>query len=69
MVRHNDTAALLQGTLDLLILKTLTRTEMHGDEVAESSYTNLPDALSVEEGALSPALHRRESRGLLPSRY
>ena len=69
MVRHNDTASLLQGTLDLLILKTLMRTEMHGYEIAESIYTNSQDALSVEEGALYPALHRLESRGLLPSRY
>ena len=49
MVRDNDTATLLQGTLDLLILKTLTRTEMHGYEITESIYTNSQEALSVEE--------------------
>jgi transcriptional regulator len=69
MVRHNDPAALLQGTLDLLILKTLTRSEMHGYEIAESIYTISEEALSVEEGALYPALHRLESRGLLSSRW
>ena len=69
MVRDNDSAALLQGTLDLLILKTLTRREMHGYEIAESIYTNSQEALSVEEGALYPALHRLESRGLLSSRW
>ena len=69
MVRHNDAAALLQGTLELLILKTLARTEMHGYEIAESIYTNSQEALSVEEGALYPALHRLESRGLLSSRW
>ena len=69
MVRRYDTAALLQGTLDLLILKTLTRAEMHGYEIAESIHTNSKDALSIEEGALYPALHRLESRGLLSSRW
>jgi transcriptional regulator len=69
MARDNDSAALLQGTLDLLILKTLTRAEMHGYEIAESIHTNSQEALSVEEGALYPALHRLESRGLLSSRW
>jgi PadR family transcriptional regulator PadR len=69
MVRLNDTADLLQGTLGLLILKTLTRTEMHGYEIAESIHTNSQEALSVEEGALYPSLHRLESRGLLSSRW
>ena len=69
MVRDNDSAALLQGTLDLLILKTLTRSEMHGYEIAESIHTNSQQALSIEEGALYPALHRLESRGLLSSRW
>jgi len=69
MVRRDETAALLQGTLDLLILKTLTRVEMHGYEIAESIHTNSQEALSVEEGALYPALHRLESRGLLSSRW
>jgi DNA-binding PadR family transcriptional regulator len=57
----NDTAALLQGTLDRLILKTLTRSEMRGYEIAESIHANSKQALSVEEGALYPALHRLES--------
>jgi len=69
MATDNGSAALLQGTLDLLILKTLTRREMHGYEVAESIHANSQQALSVEEGALYPALHRLESRGLLSSRW
>src|SRR5215471_10352196 len=69
MAPANDSAALLQGTLDLLILKTLTLSEMHGYEIAESIHTNSQEALSVEEGALYPALHRLESRGLLSSRW
>jgi PadR family transcriptional regulator PadR len=69
MGRHTDKADLLQGTLDLLILKTLTRNEMHGYEISESIQTNSEEALSIEEGALYPALHRLESRGLLSSRW
>jgi transcriptional regulator len=63
------TADLLQGTLDLLILKTLTGGEMHGYEIAERIYTVSDEALTVEEGALYPALHRLELRGLLSSAW
>jgi PadR family transcriptional regulator, regulatory protein PadR len=62
-------ADLLQGTLDLLILKTLTRGEMHGYEIAEWIHSMSEEALSVEEGALYPALHRLELRGLLSSSW
>jgi transcriptional regulator len=62
-------ADLLQGTLDLLILKTLTRGEMHGYEISEWIHTTSSEALSVEEGALYPALHRLEVRGLLDSTW
>ena len=60
---------LLQGTLDVLILKTLSRAEMHGYEIAERIHTLSNEALSVEEGALYPALHRLELRGLLASSW
>jgi transcriptional regulator len=69
MAPHNEKADLLQGTLDLLILKTLRRDEMHGYEIAESIFANSEEALRVEEGALYPALHRLESRGLLSSKW
>jgi DNA-binding PadR family transcriptional regulator len=49
-------AELLQGTLDLLILKSLTTGEMHGYEIAEWIHAKSEQALSVEEGALYPAL-------------
>jgi len=62
-------AELLQGTLDLLILKTLTRGEKHGYEIAEWIHSMSDEALSVEEGALYPALHRLELRGLLSSSW
>lgn len=60
---------LLQGTLDLLILKTLTRGSMHGYAIAEWIHATSEDVLRVEEGALYPALHRLELRGLLASEW
>jgi len=62
-------ADLLQGTLDVLILKTVSRGEMHGYEIAERIHELSNEALSVEEGALYPALHRLELRGLLASAW
>src|ERR1700751_5141812 len=60
---------LLQGTLDLLILKALARGAMHGYGVAEWIHQTSEDVLKVEEGALYPALHRLELRGLLASEW
>lgn len=60
---------LLQGTLDLLILKTLTRGPMHGYAVTEFIQQTTDDVLKVEEGALYPALHRLELRGLLVAEW
>jgi PadR family transcriptional regulator, regulatory protein PadR len=60
---------LLQGTLDLLILKALARSAMHGYGVAEWIHQTSEDILKVEEGALYPALHRLELRGLLASEW
>lgn len=62
-------SALLQGTLDLLILKTLLRGELHGYDIAEQIQLYSGDVLRVEEGALYPALHRLELKGLLDSRW
>ena len=60
---------LLQGTLDMLILKTLIRGPMHGYAVVEFIQQTSEDVLRVEEGALYPALHRLELRGLLASEW
>jgi PadR family transcriptional regulator, regulatory protein PadR len=60
---------LLQGTLDLLILKSLARGPLHGYAVAEWIHESSLDVLRVEEGALYPALHRLELRGLLSSEW
>jgi transcriptional regulator len=60
---------LLPGTLDMLILKILTRGEMHGYGIAQSIQRASDDVLHVEEGALYPALHRLEVRGWLRSSW
>jgi PadR family transcriptional regulator PadR len=60
---------LLQGTLDLLILQALARGSMHGYGVAEWIHESSQDVLRVEEGALYPALHRLELRGLLSAEW
>ena len=65
----NKEADLLQGTLEVLILKSLGRGEKHGYEITEWIYSMSDEALSVEEGALYPALHRLELRGFLNSSW
>jgi transcriptional regulator len=67
--RPDKSADLLQGTLELLILRTLANGEKHGYEIAEWIHAASAEALSVEEGALYPALHRLELRGLLASEW
>jgi PadR family transcriptional regulator, regulatory protein PadR len=58
---------LIQGTLDMLILKTLSRGSMHGYAIALAIEQRSDDELRVEEGSLYPALHRLELAGLLKS--
>jgi transcriptional regulator len=60
---------LLQGTLDLLILKTLTWGPRHGYAVASWIREATEQRLQIEEGALYTALHRMEKRGLLESEW
>jgi PadR family transcriptional regulator, regulatory protein PadR len=67
--RNEQSGELLQGTLDLLILKALVRGPMHGYGVAEWIHESSHEVLRVEEGALYPALHRLELRGLLSSEW
>jgi PadR family transcriptional regulator len=54
---------LLQGTLEFLILKTLSWGPMHGFAIGRWIRSATDDALEIEEGALYPALHRMERRG------
>ena len=60
---------LLQGTLDVLVLKTLTWGPMHGSTVARSLQQLTDDVLRIEEGSLYPALHRMERRGWIASEW
>jgi len=59
----------LPGTLDMLILKTLSRGPLHGYAIVQFIHDASRDVLAAEEGALYPALHRLEVRGLLRSRW
>lgn len=54
---------LLQGTLDLLILRTLQGGPTHGHAIAKAIEMNSDDVLQVEQGSLYPALHRLIKRG------
>src|ERR1700704_1140171 len=58
-----DRIELLQGTLDLLILRTLLRGPVHGHAIAKAIELNSDDVLQVEQGSLYPALHRLIKRG------
>lgn len=64
MAGSND---VLQGTLDLLILRTLKSGELHGYGITAHIQRVSEDALRVEEGSLYPALHRLEQRGWIHS--
>ena len=71
MTRNRPQAAgdILQGTLDLLILRTLILGPAHGHTVAHSIECTSENALEVEQGSLYPALHRLEDRGLVSSEW
>jgi transcriptional regulator len=60
---------LLPGTLDMLILKSLTRDVMHGYGIAEHIRQLSDEVLKVEEGSLYPALQRLQMHGLIASEW
>jgi PadR family transcriptional regulator, regulatory protein PadR len=60
--RH-DRVELMQGTLDMLILRTLRLGPTHGQAIAKTIERNSDDVLQVEQGSLYPALHRLLRRG------
>ncbi|MGH9325711.1 MAG: PadR family transcriptional regulator [Terriglobia bacterium] len=68
-MKRERSSDLVQGTLDMMILKTLARGRAHGYAIAESIHQKSEDVLRVEEAALYPALHRLELRGLLASEW
>ena len=64
-----DDLELIRGTLDLLVLKTLSWGPMHGLAVLRWIEETTHDRLQIEEGALYPALHRMEQKGWLDAEW
>ena len=62
-------SALLHGTLDALILKTLARGPLHGYAIARFIEDTTREAVLIEEGSLYPALYRMERRGWLEAEW
>jgi PadR family transcriptional regulator PadR len=60
---------LIQGTLDLLILKTVAREPIHGYGIAQRILLTSKEILQVQQGSLYPALHRLQRKGLLTSEW
>ena len=65
----NPKTDLLQGTLDLLILKTLALEPMHGWGISQRIQQMSKDVLQVQQGSLYPALHRLEQRGWIDAEW
>jgi PadR family transcriptional regulator PadR len=59
----------MQGTLELLILKTLARESMHGYGIVQRIHETTDDLLKIEDGSLYPALYRMEERGWVASKW
>jgi len=57
----NDRTDLMQGTLELLILKTLSHDSMHGYGIAQRIHQSVADLLKIEDGSLYPALYRMKN--------
>jgi PadR family transcriptional regulator len=68
MARERRTE-LLQGTLDMLILRTLQLGRAHGHEIAKHIQHTSDDVLRVEHGSLYPALHRLERKGWVSAKW
>src|SRR6266513_5554302 len=66
---RNERIELPQGTLDLLILKTLALEPQHGWGISERIQQVSSDALSIQQGSLYPALHRLERRGWIKAKW
>jgi transcriptional regulator len=69
MLRRHRKPDALQGTLDLLVLTTLSRGPRHGYGIAEEIERVSDDMLRVEEGSLYPALHRMEHLGWIGAEW
>lgn len=67
--RPADRIELLQGTLDMLILRTLLHGPSHGHEIAKHIQRTTDELLQVEHGSLYPALHRLEKKGWVTAKW
>lgn len=67
--RSTDRSELLQGTLDLLILKVAALGPIHGYAIAQRIQQISRDVLHVQQGSLYPALHRMEAKGWLKAEW
>src|SRR5260221_11381358 len=65
----SDRIGLLQGTLDMLILRTLLFGPAHGHQIAKHIQRTSDDVLQVEHGSLYPALHRLQRQGWIAGRW
>jgi transcriptional regulator len=65
----SDQTDVLQGTLDLLILRTITLEPMHGWAIAQRIQQISDDLLRVQQGSLYPALHRLEHQGWITAEW
>jgi transcriptional regulator len=65
----SDRIGLLQGTLDMLILRTLLFGASHGHQIAKYIQRTTDEVLQVEHGSLYPALHRLERKGWIAARW
>jgi len=66
---RTDKLELMQGTLDMLILRTLLFGRAHGHEIAKHIQRTTDDVLQVEHGSLYPALHRLERKGWVTAKW
>lgn len=67
--KNEEKVSLLQGTLDMLILRTLLVGAAHGHEIAQHIRRTTDDVLQVEHGSLYPALHRLERKGWVAAKW
>ena len=67
--RSQDRLELLQGTLDMLILRTLRTGPAHGHQIAKHIQRSTDEVLQVEHGSLYPALHRLERKGWVSAKW
>lgn len=69
MPKDPDRVELLQGTLDMLILRTLVFGPAHGHQIAKHIQQTTSEVLQVEHGSLYPALHRLERQGWIAAKW